>query len=74
MGWINSSQLERDHNALRDTCSACGHDATTANPLVLSDDGFRVHQAHTRDPDSGFYAAEQGCDVRQQSDEDTDGQ
>jgi hypothetical protein len=63
MGWINSGQFERDHNGLRNTCSACGHDATATNPLVLSADGSRIHQAHTRDNASGFYGAEQQSDV-----------
>lgn len=73
MGWINSSQFERDHNGQRNTCSACGHDATAGKPLVLSDEGYRVHQAHTRDPHSGFYGAEQGAAVALQADEDSDG-
>lgn len=72
MGWINSEQFERDHNGLRNTCVACGHDGTEANPLVLDEEGSRVHLAHTRDRDSGFYGAEQGCGVRRQSNDDTD--
>jgi hypothetical protein len=59
MGWINGSQFERDHAGLRNQCSACGHEGSPLNPLVLSDDGYRVHSSHTADPTSGLYNADQ---------------
>jgi hypothetical protein len=59
MGWINSRQQKRDHNGQRNTCAACGHDGTSRDPLVLTNDGFRVHRSHTADPQSGLYGAEQ---------------
>lgn len=55
MRWINSKQQQRDHNGQRNTCAACGHPGTGADPLVLSADGWRVHRSDTTDPRSGFY-------------------
>lgn len=54
MRWINVAQQRRDHNGQRDICAACGHDGTGRDPLVLADDGFRVHRSHTTDPRSGY--------------------
>lgn len=68
MGWISRSQQKRDHDGLRDVCSACGNKATAADPLVLtggdpsdpwSSAGSRVHRSHTTDRSSGFYGRRQ---------------
>lgn len=59
MGWISSRQQARDHNGQRNMCSACGHDGTTRDPLVLDEDGFRIHRSHATDPRSGYYRAGQ---------------
>jgi len=59
MGWINSQQQARDHNGQRNTCSACGHDGTAANPVVIDDEGWRVHRSHVGDASSGLYGREQ---------------
>lgn len=59
MGWINHTQQQRDHAGLRDVCSACGHSTSLRNPLVLSDDGYRIHKSHTTDPSNGFYGRHQ---------------
>lgn len=56
---INARQQARDHNGQRNICAACGHDGTTRDPLVLADDGFRVHRSHTTDPSSGLYGTAQ---------------
>jgi hypothetical protein len=69
MGWINNAQFERDHNGQRDTCAACGHDGTQARPLVLDDEGCRVHRDHTDDPASGMYGHRQAADDRNDADE-----
>jgi len=60
MGWISKAQQERDHNGLRDTCAADGRKGTKADPLVKSDDGFRIHGSHTEDPKSGYFCKRQG--------------
>lgn len=59
-GFINTAQQTRDHNGLRDCCSACGHDGTPTDPLVKSLDGYRIHRSHTTDPRSGYYGQQQG--------------
>lgn len=59
MGWIDGRQLDRDHRGLRNVCGACGHEGTTKNPLVVADDGMRIHRSHTEDPRSGYYLAQQ---------------
>jgi hypothetical protein len=58
-GYISASQQARDHNGLRNICTACGHDGTPADPLVKSLDGSRIHRSHTTDPRSGFYGQAQ---------------
>jgi hypothetical protein len=58
-GYISTSQQARDHSGLRATCTACGHDGTTADPLVKTLDGSRIHHSHTTDPRSGFYGQAQ---------------
>ena len=59
MHFIHVRQHQRDHQGQRNTCSACGHDGTSRDPLVLTNDGFRVHQSHTTDPRDGLYGKEQ---------------
>lgn len=59
MGWISARQQQRDHNGQRNNCAGCGHDGTTADPLVKDNEGFRVHQSHTTDPNSGLYGQQQ---------------
>lgn len=58
-GWINTTQQRRDHNGQRDTCAACGHDATGRDPLVKTTDGYRIHRSHTTDPRNGYYGLAQ---------------
>lgn len=55
MAWINADQLARDLGGLRNVCAACGSRETSRDPLVLSDDGYRVHHSHVTDPRSGLY-------------------
>lgn len=43
MGWIAERQFKRDHAGLRNTCAARGHEGAPTNPLVVADDGMRVH-------------------------------
>jgi len=53
---VNDRQRARDADPrLRNACSACGHDGTDDDPLVLTRGGSRVHRSHTLDPDDGFY-------------------
>lgn len=59
MSWISQKQQQRDHTGLRETCAACGHDATPQDPLAVSDTGSRVHARHLTDPDSGLHGAHQ---------------
>lgn len=54
--WISARQQQRDHDGLRNTCSACGHHSAD---LVLTTDGVRVCRAHTADPRSGLHGREQ---------------
>ncbi len=54
MGWISGEQLERDHRGLRNACCACGRDGAERNPLILSDEGLRIHSSHYDDPDPVF--------------------
>lgn len=57
--WISPAQLARDHNGQRNTCACCGHDGTTADPLVIGvEDGMRVHRSHYSDPRTGYYGQE----------------
>ena len=56
---IHVRQQQRDHIGQRNICAACGHDGTTRDPLVLTDNGFRVHQSHTADPRDGLYGTAQ---------------
>jgi hypothetical protein len=59
--WVNDTQFERDHKGYRNTCSACGHDGTEADPLVVDVEGWRICRSHTEDPNSGMYGtAQQG--------------
>lgn len=58
-GYIDTAQQRRDHNGQRNTCTACGHDGTTRDPLVKNLDGHRIHTSHTTDPRSGFYRQQQ---------------
>jgi len=67
MGWINSTQFERDHNGLRNVCAADGRDGTEADPLVLDDEGSRVHRSHFEDVSSGLYGRRQADDVDEAS-------
>lgn len=53
--WISTEQQRRDHAGLRESCAACGVEGTTRNPLVLDDEGYRVHRSHITDPESGLY-------------------
>lgn len=70
MGWISGAQFERDRNGLRDTCAACGREATDADPLGLADDGFRVHGSHFDDPADGYFGGQQrNSTTRDDSDE-----
>jgi hypothetical protein len=57
--WVNDAQFERDHNGLRNSCAVCGHDGTETDPLVCDTEGYRIHQSHTEDPDSGCYGTAQ---------------
>lgn len=59
MGWINNAQFERDHNGQRNICAADGRDGTEADPLVLDDEGYRVHRSHLEDVSSGLYGRQQ---------------
>ena len=51
----NDAQQIRDACDLRSCCAACGHQEAERNPLVLAEDGYRVHLSHTLDPASGYY-------------------
>lgn len=53
---LNDAQAERDRRGIT-ACAACGHEPTAADPLLVID-GYRIHQSHTTDPQSGFYGAE----------------
>lgn len=52
---LSATQKQRDADGRRDTCCACGHDKTGTDPLVISEEGWRVHQSHYTDPATGFY-------------------
>ncbi|PRX92019.1 hypothetical protein [Allonocardiopsis opalescens] len=64
MNWISQQQQDRDHRGLRHVCSACGHEESPKNPLVVTADGWRVHRSHTTDPTDGFYGKTQKGDIR----------
>lgn len=51
----NDAQQVRDACDLGRYCASCGHPADGRNPLVLTEDGYRVHVSHVLDPDSGHY-------------------
>jgi hypothetical protein len=51
----NDAQQIRDACDLRSCCAACGHREAERNPLVLAEDGYRIHFSHTIDPASGYY-------------------
>ncbi len=54
--WISPAQQQRDHSGQRNTCAACGHDATATDPLVVDvTDGIRVCRSHFDDQGSGYY-------------------
>jgi hypothetical protein len=53
----NPAQQIRDDCDLRGFCAACGHRETDSNPLVLAEDGYRIHVRHTFDRASGYYEA-----------------
>lgn len=59
MGWISKEQQKRDHRGLRDVCAADGRKASDKDPLGVSDDGFRIHKRHFKDPKTGFFGREQ---------------
>jgi hypothetical protein len=59
MGWINRTQQQRDHNGQRNICAADGQPGTKDDPLVKTNDGFRVHLSDTTDPHSGYYGQQQ---------------
>ncbi|MFD3716267.1 hypothetical protein [Streptomyces sp. NPDC058677] len=42
----------------RANCQACGWPATPSDPLVMTVDGFTIHEGHVTDPDHGFHRAE----------------
>jgi hypothetical protein len=53
---LNDTQRERDADPrLRNACAGCGHPGTPGDPLVVHPDGYRVHESHVTDPDSGLY-------------------
>ena len=52
---LSERQKVRDSAGLRDSCAACGHHPAERDPLVISDDGFRIHLPHVLDPSSGYY-------------------
>lgn len=58
-GWISKAQQQRDHDGLRNICAADGHPGTEADPLVKTDDGWRVHRSDTTNRDSGFFGRQQ---------------
>lgn len=58
-GWISRTQQDRDHAGLRNVCAACGQPGTIGDPLSVADDGMRVHQSHTTDPDNGYHGRRQ---------------
>ena len=51
---LNDEQRERDGRGQRNICAACGHPGSAGNPLVISD-GYRVHETHKTDPQSGLH-------------------
>ena len=51
----NDAQQIRDACDLARHCAACGHPEAPRNPLVLAEDGYRVHVSHVLDPDDGYY-------------------
>lgn len=57
--WVNAAQFKRDHTGHRNHCAACGHDGTAADPLVVDNEGWRIHRSHTEDPRSGMYGTAQ---------------
>lgn len=59
MGWISSRQQERDHSGQRNVCAADGREGTADDPLVVADDGMRVHVSDTTDPSNGYFGAQQ---------------
>jgi hypothetical protein len=62
-GWISATQFERDHNGQRNICAACGHNGSKANPLVVDEDGSRIHTSHTTDQNSGYYQSTDDTDA-----------
>jgi hypothetical protein len=53
---LNDTQRERDADPrLRNACAACGNLGSAEDPLAVHPDGFRVHESHITDPDSGLY-------------------
>lgn len=59
MSWISNKQQQRDHSGQRDKCGACGHGATPAQPLALTNKGTRVHASHMTDRSSGLFGQQQ---------------
>jgi hypothetical protein len=60
---LNDTQRQRDADPrLRNACAACGNPGTAEDPLVVHPDGFRVHESHVTDPDSGLYVPPAGED------------
>jgi hypothetical protein len=51
---ISDAQKQRDTQGLRDVCGACGHEQSETDPLVISEEGSRIHHSHYTDPSSGF--------------------
>lgn len=52
---LSATQKQRDADGLRDICGACGHPKSETDPLVISEEGWRVHHSHYTDPATGFY-------------------
>jgi len=53
----NPAQQIRDACDLRTCCAACGHKETSRDPLVLAEDGYRIHYSHTLERGGGYFGA-----------------
>lgn len=54
---VNDVQQARDEAGFAGTCAACGNTASPSDPLVIADDGYRVHLSHVITEGNGYYGA-----------------
>ena len=54
---VNDVQQARDVAGLSGVCAACGHEESPFTPLVIADDGYRVHLSHLVTEGNGYFGA-----------------